>query len=126
MKAVYAEHDALKERQVFRIVSRRAVHAAGIKPIGSRLVLHTKYNKYSKRIKEKARIVAKGYTQEEGINLFETYADVAGAATVCLFVAVATGNNLLWGHIDVSTAFLYSPMEETVYLEPPEPFNAND
>ena len=51
-KAVYAEHGVLKERQVFRIVSSRAVLAAGIKPIGSRLVLNTKYDEHGNRIKD--------------------------------------------------------------------------
>ena len=120
-EAINAENDALIERKVYRKVDEAPVRKAGIRPINSKIVWKYKYDQNGVLVREKVRIVAQGFTQEEGVNLFETFAAVANAVTVRVFVALVAGNKMLWAHIDVATAFLYSPMEETVYLRPPKP-----
>ncbi|GKD17978.1 retrovirus-related pol polyprotein from transposon TNT 1-94, partial [Tanacetum coccineum] len=71
-------------------------------------------------IRNKARIVAKGYNQQEGIDFEESFAPVARLETVRLFVAYATHKSFPIYQMDVKTAFLNGPLKEEVYVNQPD------
>nr|GEV21776.1 retrovirus-related Pol polyprotein from transposon TNT 1-94 [Tanacetum cinerariifolium] len=73
-------------------------------------------------IRNKARIVAKGYAQEEGINFEESFAPVACLEAVRIFVAYAAHKSFLIYQMDVKTAFLNGPLKEEVYVAQPDGF----
>ncbi|GJR18068.1 ribonuclease H-like domain-containing protein [Tanacetum coccineum] len=71
-------------------------------------------------IKNKARLVAQGYTQEEGIDYDEVCAPVARIEAIRLFLAYASFKNFVVYQMDVKSAFLYGKIEEEVYVcQPP-------
>nr|GFB08851.1 retrotransposon protein, putative, unclassified [Tanacetum cinerariifolium] len=80
-------------------------------------------NKKDKRgivIRNKARLVAQGHTQEEGINYEEVFAPVARIKAIILFLAYASFMGFLVYQMDVKSAFLYDTIEEEVYVcQPP-------
>ncbi|GKC41346.1 putative ribonuclease H-like domain-containing protein, partial [Tanacetum coccineum] len=87
------------------------------------------WNKKDKRgivIKNKARLVAQGYTQEEGIDYDEVFAPIAIIETIRLFLAYASFKDFLVYQMDVKSAFLYGKIEEEVYVCQPPGFEDPD
>ncbi|KAK4391389.1 Retrovirus-related Pol polyprotein from transposon TNT 1-94 [Sesamum angolense] len=76
--------------------------------------------------KFKARLVARGFKQKEGIDYFDTYSPVARLTTIRVLIALASMYNLSIHQMDVKTTFLYGELKEEVYMDQPEGFAAND
>nr|GEU78513.1 putative ribonuclease H-like domain-containing protein [Tanacetum cinerariifolium] len=82
-------------------------------------------NKKDKRgivIRNKARLVAQGYTQEEGIDYDEVFAPVARIEAIKLFLAYASFMGFIVYQMDVKSVFLYGTIEEEVYVCQPHGF----
>ncbi|GKD28168.1 retrovirus-related pol polyprotein from transposon TNT 1-94, partial [Tanacetum coccineum] len=73
-------------------------------------------------IRNKSRLVAKGYAQKEGINLEESFAPVARLEAVWLFIAYAAHKSFTVYQMDLKTTFLYGPLKEEVYANQPDRF----
>ncbi|GKA40937.1 retrovirus-related pol polyprotein from transposon TNT 1-94 [Tanacetum coccineum] len=73
-------------------------------------------------IRNKSRLVAKGYKQEEGIDFEESFAPVARLEAVRMFVAFGAHKNITILQMDVKTAFLNGPLKEEVYVSQPDGF----
>ncbi|GKC48517.1 retrovirus-related pol polyprotein from transposon TNT 1-94 [Tanacetum coccineum] len=73
-------------------------------------------------IRNKSRLVAKGYAKKEGIDLEESFAPVAWLEVVLLFIAYAAYKSFTVYQMDVKTAFLYGPLKEEVYVNQPDGF----
>nr|GEU31567.1 putative reverse transcriptase, RNA-dependent DNA polymerase [Tanacetum cinerariifolium] len=71
-------------------------------------------------VRNKARLVAQGYTQEKGIDYDEVFAPVARTEAIKLFLAYASFMGFIVYQMDVKSAFLYGIIEEEVYVcQPP-------
>ncbi|GKB99504.1 putative ribonuclease H-like domain-containing protein, partial [Tanacetum coccineum] len=77
-------------------------------------------------IKNKARLVAQGYTQKEGIYYDEVFALVARIEAIRLFLANASFKDFVVYQMDVKSAFLYGKIEEDVYVCQPPRFEDPD
>nr|GEV51863.1 hypothetical protein [Tanacetum cinerariifolium] len=73
-------------------------------------------------LKNKARIVARGYRQEEGINFEESFAPVARLDAIRIFIAYAAHKNMVVCQMDVKTVFLNGNPREEVYVSQPDGF----
>jgi hypothetical protein len=60
--------------------------------------------------------VAKGYTQKEGEDFFDTYSTVARLTTIHLLLSLAASHGLLVHQIDVKMAFLNGELDEKIYM----------
>jgi len=69
-----------------------------------------------------SRLVAKGFSQVEGINFDKLFSLVVHYETVQLLLAIAVLENLDIQSVDVKTAYLYSNLDEKIYMEQPEGF----
>lgn len=67
----------------------------------------------------KARLVARGFTQEKSVDYNEVFSPVAKYATIRLVCALAATFNLVMDQTDVVTAFLYGYLEEEIYMRQP-------
>jgi hypothetical protein len=74
----------------------------------------------------KARIVAKGYSQVEGLNFDETYAPVARLEPIHILLAYATYHGFKLYQMDMKSAFLNGPIKEELYVEQPPGFEDSD
>ena len=70
----------------------------------------------------KARYVAKGFMQVPGLDFHETYAPTCKPETMRTLFALAAQWGLELHQMDIKTAYLNSPLTETVYMEQPEGF----
>jgi hypothetical protein len=73
-------------------------------------------------IRNKSRLVAKGFFQEEGIDFKESFAPVARLEVVQIFLAYDAHKNMVVYQMDVKTAFLNGELREVVYVSQPEGF----
>ena len=90
--------------------------------IGTRWVFRNKLDEDDIVKRNKVRLVAKGYSQEEGIDYDETYAPVARLEAIKIFLAFAANSNFKVFQMDVKSAFLNGEMEEEAYVEQPPGF----
>ncbi|GJX07343.1 putative ribonuclease H-like domain-containing protein [Tanacetum coccineum] len=67
-------------------------------------------------IRNKAKLVTQGYTQEEGIDYDEVFAPVASIEAIRLFLAYASFKDFVVYQMDVKSAFLYGKIEEEFYV----------
>ena len=72
--------------------------------------------------KYKARFVAHGFTQKEGIDYDETFSFVARYTTIITIISLAAVFRWKLHQMDVKTTFLNDKIEEEVYIEQPEGF----
>ncbi|GJR25796.1 retrovirus-related pol polyprotein from transposon TNT 1-94 [Tanacetum coccineum] len=77
-------------------------------------------------LKNKARLVARGYQQEEGIDFEESFASVARLEAIRIFLAYAAHKNMVVYQMDVKTAFLNGDLREDVYVSQPNGFVDKD
>ncbi|GKA86858.1 retrovirus-related pol polyprotein from transposon TNT 1-94 [Tanacetum coccineum] len=73
-------------------------------------------------LKNKARLVARGYRQEEGIDFEEYFAPVARLEAIRIFLAFAAHMNMVVYQMDVKTTFLNGNLREEVYVSQPNGF----
>ncbi|KAE9354977.1 hypothetical protein PR003_g3065 [Phytophthora rubi] len=92
----------------------------GVKVIGNRWIFALKYDENGNVTRYKARLVALGYLQTQGIDYTHTYSPVASMNTIRVFLAVCCQRHFLIRQFDIETAFLNGDLDEDVYMEPPE------
>nr|GEZ66168.1 putative ribonuclease H-like domain-containing protein [Tanacetum cinerariifolium] len=93
-----------------------------VRPIRTKWVLKNKKDERGIVIRKKARLVAQGNTQEEGINYDEVFAPAARIEAIRLFLAYASFMGFTVYQMDVKSAFLYGTIDEEVYVMQPPGF----
>nr|GEU62177.1 hypothetical protein [Tanacetum cinerariifolium] len=85
-----------------------------VRPIGTKWVLKNKKDERGIIVRNKARLVAQGHTQEEGIDYNEVFAPVARIEAIRLFLAYASFMGFTVYQMDVKSGFLYGTIDEEV------------
>nr|GEZ55002.1 hypothetical protein [Tanacetum cinerariifolium] len=88
----------------------------GVRPIGKKWVLKNKKDESGIVIRNKARLVAQGHTQEEWIYYDEVFSPVVRIEAIRLFLAYASLMGFIVYQMDVKSAFLYGTIDEEVYV----------
>jgi hypothetical protein len=101
-EAVRSEMDSILANGTWKITG----HPYGCKPIGCKWVFKKKLRHVGIIEKYKAHLVAKGYTQKEGEDFFDTYSPLAGLTSIQVMLSLASSHDLLIHQMDVKTAFL--------------------
>ncbi|GKA67206.1 putative ribonuclease H-like domain-containing protein [Tanacetum coccineum] len=94
----------------------------GAKVIGTKWVYKNKKDERGVVVRNKARLVAQGHRQEEGIDYDEVFAPVARIEAIRLFLAFASFMGFIVYQMDVKSAFLYGTIDEEVYVSQPPGF----
>ncbi|KAJ0579636.1 putative RNA-directed DNA polymerase [Helianthus annuus] len=115
IKAMKQELDALKNNETWELVPK----PEGVKTVSCKWVFKLKKNTDGTIQRYKARLVARGFTQEYGLDYDETFSPVAKLTTVRVLIALATSLNWKLDQMDVNNAFLYGDLSHTVYMDQP-------
>ncbi|GJS99412.1 putative ribonuclease H-like domain-containing protein [Tanacetum coccineum] len=94
--------------------------------IGTKWVFRNKKDERGIVIRNKARLVAQGHRQEEGIDYEEVFGPVARIEAIRLFLAYASFMGFLVYQMDLKSAFLYETIEEEIYVTQPPGFKDLD
>nr|GEY36972.1 retrovirus-related Pol polyprotein from transposon TNT 1-94 [Tanacetum cinerariifolium] len=89
-------------------------------------IYKVKLDELGEILKNKARLVARGYRQVDGIDFEESFAPVARLEAIWIFLAYATHKNMVVYQMDVKTAFLNGNLREEVYVPQPDRFVDQD
>ena len=83
--------------------------------VGTKWIFNNKFNQDGQVLRNKERLVCKGYSQVEGIDFEETYAHVALLEAIKMFLALSCHKNFKLYQMDVKYVFLNGKLEEEVY-----------
>jgi hypothetical protein len=83
-------------------------------------------NEQGQVVRNKARLVCKGYAQIKGLDFYETFAPVARLEAIRIFLAYACHKRFKVYQMDVKSTFLNGDLNEEVYMEQPEGFELSD
>lgn len=108
--------DAIEKNKTYQLTD----FPPGHKAIGLKWVFKVKKDNLGKVVKHKARFVAKGFVQKEGVDFDEVFAPVARLDTVRLILALAAQHGWVVHHLHVKSAFLNGDLNEEVYVTQPE------
>lgn len=90
--------------------------------IGSTWIFKLKHDANGDLICHKARLVAQGFSQRQGIDFHEIFAPVAKFASIRAMIALSAHFGLHLHQMDVRTAYLNGELEETIFMRQPEGF----
>lgn len=94
----------------------------GVKPIGCNWIFKTKRDSKGNIERYKVRLIAKGFTQKEGIDYKETFSPVSSKDSLRIIMALVAHYDLELHQMDVKTAFFNGDVEETIYMVQPKGF----
>ena len=112
---MHEELNQFKRNDVWDLVPKPTSH----KSIRTKRVFRNKLDESGIIVRNKARFLAKGYNQEEGIDYDETYAPVARLEAIRLLLTFTCIMNFKLFHMDVKSVFLNGRIEEEVYVDQP-------
>ena len=90
--------------------------------IGTKWIFKNKQDAYGIVVRNKAHLVAQGYSQVEGIDYGENFSLVACLESIRLLIAYASHHNFKLQQMDVKSAFLNGPINELLYVKQPPGF----
>jgi len=109
------ELDALNANHTWQLVPL----FKGKKTIGCKWVYKIKHKSDETLDRYKAHLVAKGYTQLEGLDFLDTFTPITKLTTLRLLLAVAAANDWYLKLLGVNHAFLHGDLHEEFYMQPP-------
>lgn len=95
----------------------------GCRAINCKWVFKCKTDSNGNVARFKARVVAKGYSQREGIDYVQTFSPVVRYPSIRLLMSIAVKFGWSIEQMDVVTAFLHGDIEETIYMKQPEEYD---
>jgi len=114
-EAMHSEISALESNQTWETIVLPKDKTA----IGCKWVFKIKYKADGTIERYKARLVAKEYTQTEGIDYLETFSPVAKMTTIRLRLSLVSTYNWELKQLDINNVFLHGELKEDVYMIAP-------
>ncbi|KAK1650243.1 hypothetical protein QYE76_068048 [Lolium multiflorum] len=119
VEAMHEELNNFKRNKVWTLVEKPK-ECRNV--IGTKWIFKNKQDEFGNIVRNKARLVAQGFSQVEGIDFGETYAPVARLESIRILLAYASHHNFKLQQMDVKSAFLNGPLHEEVYVKQPPGF----
>ncbi|GJS65004.1 putative RNA-directed DNA polymerase [Tanacetum coccineum] len=119
-EAMEDELNSMTKNNVWELAELRK----GAKPVGCKWVYKTKLDPNGNVERYKAHLVAKGYTQKEGVDYKETLSPVSRKDSLRIVMALVAHFDLELHQMDVKTAFLNVDLHEDVYMAQPQGFKS--
>lgn len=118
IEAMKEEMEALKKNSTWDLVEL----PAGRKPITNKWIYRIKRNAKGEIDRFRARLVARGFNQQKGIDYDETFSPVARFDTIRSLLSIAANENLELKQFDFKSAYLNGFLKEEIFMEQPEGF----
>ena len=116
VEAMHEELNNFTRNEVWSLVARpKGNHNV----IGTKWVFKNKQDEHGQVTRNKARLVAQGFTQIEGLDFGETFAPVARLESIRILLAFSSHHDFKLYQMDVKSAFLNGPLSELVYVKGP-------
>eukprot|EP00253_Pinus_taeda_P011574 PITA_11574 len=109
------ELEQIEKNNTWELVPR----PKGKNVIGTKWIFKNKLNENGEVIRNKAKVVFKGYAQQEGIDFEETFSPVARLEAIRMFLTLSSLQKFKVFQMDVKSTFLNGDLEEEVYIEQP-------
>lgn len=122
MTAMKEEIDALQQNQTWDFVPK----PRDVKPISCKWVYKLKRRPDGSIERYKARLVARGFSQQYGLDYDETFSPVAKLTTVRVLLALASNKDWNLWQMDVKNAFLHGELDREIYMNQPIGFQNQD
>jgi hypothetical protein len=106
------EWNNFKRNEVWSLVERPKQNV-----VGTKWVFRNKQDEHGVVTRNKAQLIAKGYSQVERLNFDETFAPVARLESIHMLFTYATHHGFKLYQMDVKSAFLNGSIKEEVYVE---------
>jgi hypothetical protein len=120
VNAMHKELENFERNQVWTLVDP----PRDVNVIGTNWVLKNKQWEDGEVVRNKARLVAQGYNQVEGLDFGETFAHVAHLEAIRILLAFATSKGFKLYQMDMKSAFLNGVIQEEVYVRQPPGFES--
>lgn len=117
-KAMGEEIMALRQNETWDLVPK----PAGVKPISCKWVYKIKRQPDGSIERHKARLVARGFSQQYGMDYEETFSPVAKITTIRVLIALAASKSWKLWQMDVKNAFLHGELDKEIYMVQPMGF----
>ena len=118
MTAMKEELDALQQNQTWDLVPK----SRDVKPISCKWVYKIKRRPDGSIERYKARLVARGFSQQYGLDYDETFSPVAKLTTVRVLLALAANKDWNLWQMDVKNVFLHGELDREIYMIQPMGF----
>jgi hypothetical protein len=120
--AMDKEFDSIKEHDTFEVVER----PEGTNVVTCKWVFDVKADKDGFVARFKARLVARGFSQQYGVDYTETYSSVVRFKALRVLYSVCAIRGYTLELMDVNSAYLNAPLKERVYMAQPEGYAQRD
>jgi hypothetical protein len=120
VNAMHEELENFERNQVSILV----VPLRDVNVIGTKCVFKNKHGEDGEVVRNKARLVAQGYSQVEGLDFEETFAPIARLEAIRILLAFAASKGFKIYQMDVKSAFLNGVIQEEVYVRQPPGFES--
>jgi len=117
-ESMQKEYDALIKNGTWKMVDP----PLGTKPIGCKWFYKKKFKVDGSLDKHKGKVVAKGFTEKEGVDYEDTFPLTTNWATILTLFSLATQNDWKVHQMDVKTDFLNGDLKENVFMSHPKGF----
>jgi hypothetical protein len=121
MVVMQEELNNFKRNEVWSLVERPKQNV-----VGTKWIFRNKQDEQGVVTRNKVRLVAKGYSQVEGLDFDETFAPVARLELIHMLLAYATQHGFKLYQMDIKSTFLNGPIKEEVYVEHPSGFKSEE
>ncbi|KAE8720906.1 tir-nbs resistance protein [Hibiscus syriacus] len=122
MTAMKEEIDALQQNKTWDLVPK----IKDVKPISCKWVYKIKRHPDGSIERYKARLVARGFSQQYGLDYDETFSPVAKLTTVRVLLALAANKDWNLCQMDVKNAFLHGELDREIYMTQSMGFQSQD
>jgi len=122
IEAMREEYKSMQDNKVWELVPL----PEGVKPIGCKWLFKTKRDSNGNVERYKAHLVAKGFTQKEGIDFKETFSPISSKDSFRTIMALVAHYDLELHQMDVKTEFLNGDIDKTIYMVQTENFVSGD
>jgi hypothetical protein len=120
VNAMHEKLENFERNQVWTLVDP----PRDVNVIGTKWVFINKQGEDGEVVRNKARLVAQGYSQVEGLHFGETFAPVARLEAIRILLAIAASKGFKLYQMDKKSAFLNSVIQEEVYVRQPPDFES--